>query len=80
MWDTPGDREQFIAEYERYRAPPGRAFLKLGELGAVYFFGFEQGQQQTLAKHLQNTPLEYTRDGKPWFLNSPDLRRGHEPD
>ena len=66
MWDTPKDRDEFVAGYETHRILPSRTVLKLGTLGAVYLFGFEDTQAEALEKRLQAAPPKCTCDGKPW--------------
>ena len=76
MWDTPNDRDEFIDEYEKYRPLSSRLVIKLGRLGAVFFFSFDDGQQRAFVKALQKTPPRFTRDGKPWCFKGTDARLG----
>ena len=75
MWDTPGDRDEFIDEYEKYRPLSSRVVIKLGRLGAVFFFDSDDGQRRALVKALQDMPPGFTRDGKPWCFKGADARQ-----
>lgn len=66
MWDTPEDRDEFVERYEMHRALPSRTLLKLGDLGAVFFFAFEDTRRRTVEGCLQASPPAFTRGGRPW--------------
>jgi len=75
LWDTPADRDEFIAGYEAHRTLSSRTVLKLGTLGAVHLFGFDSAQRDGLEKRLRTAPPKCTRDGKPWCFDGAGPRR-----
>ena len=64
-------RDEFIDEYERYRPLSSRVVIKLGRLGAVFFFGFDDARRKALETRLQKMPPGFTRDGKAWSFVGP---------
>jgi hypothetical protein len=66
LWDTPGDRNEFLETYARGRQPADHVLVTLGNLGAVVCFGFGEAEASALAKRLGESPSAMTRDGKPW--------------
>jgi len=70
LWDTPKDRDEFIAAYDQ-NGPAGHATYKWGGLGAVFFFRFEEAEHKTVESAFGKSPPKLTRDGKPWSPVAP---------
>jgi len=66
LWDTPADRDEFVAALAEGPMPAGYATAVLGTRGAVVFFGFDEAERTTLVKRVGDAPLPMTRDGQPW--------------
>ncbi|MFO8015338.1 MAG: hypothetical protein R6X20_18810 [Phycisphaerae bacterium] len=66
LWDTPGDRNEFIETYARGRRGSEHVLVTFGNLGAVVCFGFGEADAAALVKRLGESPLAMTRGGKPW--------------
>jgi len=66
LWDTPKDRDEFVAAYERQPAAGRRSIVALGNLGAVALFGFDDAHETALAERIQKAPPATTQGGKPW--------------
>ncbi len=41
LWDTEKDRDEFVKAYESVQPNPKRVTHKWGNLGAVFFFDFD---------------------------------------
>jgi hypothetical protein len=70
LWDTPKDRDEFVAAYDQ-NGPAGHATFKWGGLGAVFFFRFEEAERTAVESALGKSPPKLTRDGKPWSPVAP---------
>ena len=66
LWDTPQDRDEFVAAYERQPATGRRTIVGLGSLGAVVLFGFDEAEEKAVADRIKKAPPPMTRAGKPW--------------
>jgi hypothetical protein len=65
LWNTPKDRDEFVAAYDQ-NGPAGHTTYKWGDLGAVFFFRFEEAEQKAVEAALEKPPLKFTRDSKFW--------------
>ena len=70
LWDTPKDRDEFVAAYDQ-NGPAGHATYKWGGLGAVFFFRFEEAERKAVESALGKSPPKLTRDSKPWSPVAP---------
>jgi hypothetical protein len=66
MWDTPRDRDEFVAALEKGTTPPRSATVPVGRQLAVVFIGVEQAERGDLVKRLQAAPLPMSRNFRPW--------------
>lgn len=66
LWDTPADRDEFVAALEKIPAAGPRAIVGLGTVGAVVFFNFTDAERADLAKQIEQSPPAMLRGGKPW--------------
>lgn len=61
FWDTPEDREEFLAAYgvaaER---------IMLGDRGAVLLLGLDAAVREKVTKLVRKTPPKLMRNGEPW--------------
>lgn len=65
-WDTPRDRDEFLAALAK-RPDAGRyATALVGSKATVVFLGVSDEERGRLGDRLRTTPLRFTRDGKPW--------------
>jgi len=66
LWDTPADRDEFIQAYEKNPSDGPRALFRLGNLGAVVFFGFDDAGRKALEQRIEKSPPPMLKGGKPW--------------
>jgi len=66
LWDTPADRDEFLEALEKTPAAGERSSMRLGNLGAVIFYGFNATRRKALEERLEQMPPPMTRGGKPW--------------
>ncbi len=66
LWDTPADRDEFVAAYERRPVARRGAAVLLGNLGAAWLFGFDNAEEKAIAERVKKAPPPMTRAGKPW--------------
>lgn len=65
-WDTPEDREEFVAAMEWNSPDPSRTLMRLGDRAAVWFYGFDDAARQALEQKLTEAQNLFTCDGQPW--------------
>jgi hypothetical protein len=65
-WDTPGDRDEFVAAAATGSLAPGASVQATGPAVAVVYFGFDESERDALTKRLQQAPLKMTKGDKPW--------------
>jgi len=65
FWDAEASRDAFLKAYGPNAPAPGVA-AKFGNLGVVYFFGFDEADRKALEKKLESAPPPMLRGGKPW--------------
>jgi hypothetical protein len=65
VWDTPKDREEFIAAFEPATPPHGRAVERFGQRTAIFFLGFAEADRGGLLGRLKWMPPVLLRGGRP---------------
>jgi hypothetical protein len=65
LWDTPKDREEFVDAYDK-NATAAHGTFRLGNMGAVIFYGFDEAERKALESRFEKSPPPMTRAGKPW--------------
>jgi hypothetical protein len=65
-WDTPKDRDEFLAALEKGSAPPNSTAVPVGRQLAVVFIAIDQSEREALLRRLDITPLTMTRGGRNW--------------
>ncbi len=65
-WDTPKDRDEFLAALPTGSLPAGAAGHAVGPSVAVVCFGIDAPEQAALTARLRDKPLAMTRSGKAW--------------
>ena len=65
LWNTPKDRDEFVAAYDQ-NGPAGHATFKWAKLGAVFFFRLDESERKAIVSALEKSPPRLSRDSKPW--------------
>lgn len=65
-WDTPKDRDEFIAALAAGSPPPNSVTVPVGRQMAVVFIAIGEQERTSLLRRLDLMPLTMTRDGRPW--------------
>jgi hypothetical protein len=65
-WDTPKDRDEFLAALEKGSPAPNSVAAPVGREVAVVFIGIDQAERESLLRRLSLLPIPTTRGGKPW--------------
>jgi hypothetical protein len=65
-WDTPKDRDEFLAALERGSPAPNSVSVPVGRQLAIVFIAFEQAERESLVRRLNLLPLPMTRGGQAW--------------
>jgi hypothetical protein len=65
-WDTPKDRDEFLAALPKGSLAPGAVADATGNSVAVVYFGVDDGERSALTARLRDTPLPMTQGGRPW--------------
>ncbi len=66
LWDTPADRDEFVAAQETGTPLAGRSSATLGNLGAVFFYDFTTAERNALVKKLTESLPPLRRGKKAW--------------
>ncbi len=66
-WDTPKDRDEFLAALPHGSAAPGAVADTVGDRVAVLYFGVDDAERVRLTARLRESPLPMTNDGKRWI-------------
>jgi hypothetical protein len=66
-WDTPKDRDKFLAALDNGSPPPNSVAAAVGRQMAVVFIGLSAEEQASLLRRLDLMPLSMTRGGRPWM-------------
>jgi hypothetical protein len=64
-WDTPADRDEFVAALGAAAAVPNAATVAAGRRAAVVFIGIDAGERGRLAATM-GASLKFTQAGRPW--------------
>jgi hypothetical protein len=65
-WDTPKDRDEFLAALEKGSPPPNSTAVSVGRQLAVVFMAIDQAERESLIRRLNILPLAMTRGGRAW--------------
>jgi len=65
-WDTPKDRDEFLAALERGAPAPNSAAVAVGKQLAVVYVAIPQAERESLTRRLELLPPAMTRGGRPW--------------
>ena len=65
-WDTPKDRDEFLAALEKGSPAPNSLSVPVGRQLAIVFIAFEQAERESLVRRLNLLPLPMTRGGQAW--------------
>jgi hypothetical protein len=65
-WDSPKDRDEFLAALERGSPPPNSTSAAVGRQVAVVFVAIDEAERASLLSRLSALPLLMTRGGRPW--------------
>jgi len=66
LWDSEGDRDEFLETYGRHAPNGSRLLVPIGTRGVVALFGFDEAESRLLGERFKASPPAMTRDGKPW--------------
>ena len=73
-WDTPKDRDEFLAALANGSLAAGASAEAVGEGVAVVYFGMDEGERAKLTARLRESPLPMTKEGKAWGREKPAYR------
>jgi hypothetical protein len=65
-WDTPKDRDEFLAALEKGSPAPNSVSVSVGRQLAIVFIAFEQAERESLVRRFNLLPLPMTRGGQTW--------------
>jgi hypothetical protein len=65
-WDTPKDRDEFLAALEKGSPAPNSVAVSIGRQLAVVFIAIEQAERESLVRRLNLLPVPMTRGGQAW--------------
>jgi len=65
-WDTPKDRDEFLATLEKGSPAPNSVAVSIGRQLAVVFIAIEQAERESLVRRLNLLPVPMTRGGQAW--------------
>jgi hypothetical protein len=65
-WDTPKDRDEFLAALEKGSPAPNSVSVPVGRQLAIVFIAFEQAERESLVRRFNLLPLPMTRGGQAW--------------
>ena len=63
MWDSPQDRDEFVAAYNAARALGSRVSVMLGDRTAVFFYAFDEELRDALSARLKREPPRLSKGG-----------------
>ncbi len=64
VWDTPKDREEFVAAYDKNVPMPHRTTVRIGERTAAFLYGFEEDEAEKAAERMKQQPPRLRQDNK----------------
>jgi hypothetical protein len=65
-WDTPKDRDEFLAALDGGSPAPNSVAVPIGRQVAAVFIAVEQAERESLVRRLNLFPLPMTRGGRAW--------------
>jgi hypothetical protein len=65
-WDTPRDRDEFLAALDRGSPAPNSVAVPVGRQLAVVFVAIPQAERESLTRRLVLLPVPMTRGARPW--------------
>jgi hypothetical protein len=65
-WDTPKDRDEFLAALEKGSPAPGSVAVAVGRQLAVVYIAIPQAERESLTTRLALLPIPMTRGRAPW--------------
>jgi len=71
MWDSPQDREEFVAAYNAARTLGSRVSVMLGDRVVVFFYAFDEESRDALSARLKRDPPRLSKAGTRWPVESP---------
>lgn len=69
LWDTPGDRTEFMEDYAAHRKSANQTVIPVGSRGVAYTFGLTPEHSRLVAERLGKATLRATQGTKPWTWN-----------
>lgn len=66
-WDTPKDRDEFVAALPQGSLAGGAVADTVGTSVAVVYFGVDDSERAALTGRLREAPLPMTQAGRPWI-------------
>jgi hypothetical protein len=66
-WDTPKDRDRFLAALDGGSPPPNSVAVSVGSQSAVVFIAVAEEERASLLRRLGLMPLTMTRGGRSWM-------------
>jgi hypothetical protein len=65
-WDTPKDRDEFLAALEKGSPAANSTAVAVGRQLAVVFIAISQAERESLTRRLELLPIPMTRGGRAW--------------
>jgi hypothetical protein len=65
-WDTPKDRDEFLAALEKGSPAPNSVAVPVGRQLAVVYVAIPEGERESLTRRLELLPVPMARGGRPW--------------
>jgi hypothetical protein len=65
-WDTPKDRDEFLAALDKGSPAPDSVAVPIGRQLAAVFISVDQAERESLVRRLNLLPLPMTRGGQTW--------------
>jgi hypothetical protein len=65
-WDTPKDRDEFLAALDKGSPAPNAVAVPINRQLAVIYISVPQAERESLTRRLHLLPLPMTRGGRPW--------------
>jgi hypothetical protein len=66
VWDSPRDRDEFVDAYYTHTPLESRTWAEVGNLGAVFLYGFGEAEGRRFAERLRHSPPPLRRGGEAW--------------
>ncbi len=65
-WDTPKDRDEFLAALDKGSPAPNSVAVPVNRQLAVVYIAIPPAERESLTRRLHLLPLPMTRGGRPW--------------